>query len=428
MNARSMMDYLGTPKAIAELAKVYGDAAGAQAKRYQELTFMHERRFGDRGGLVLCSAPGRSEIAGNHTDHQGGRVLAAAIDLDTIAVATPNASMVVTIHSDGYPKPFVVDLSDLAVREDEKETTNALVRGVAFRMKELGYKIGGFDAEVTSTVFKGSGLSSSAAFEVMLVMLMDALYNGISVDAKTRALIAQYAENHYFGKPSGLLDQMSSSVGGLVTMDFKDKDAKIEALSYSFAEKGYALCVVSVGGEHGNLTSEYAGIPEEMGEVAKALDGTVLRDIEPAKFEESIPQLKGKVPDRALLRAMHFFDEDGRIPGLVEAVKADDINSFLKLIVASGDSSERLLQNLYVQGSANQEMVLALELSRRLLEDDGAWRIHGGGFAGTILAFVPNGKFDAYRERMDSVFGAGATTKLSVRPIGPFAITGSRRS
>ncbi|MDL2206436.1 galactokinase [Eubacteriales bacterium OttesenSCG-928-N13] len=422
MNARSMLDYLGTEKAIRKLSTIYGDQAAAQAKRYQELAFMHERRYGDRSGLVICSAPGRTEIAGNHTDHQRGRVLAAAVDLDTLCAATPNAQMRVTLWSDGYQKPFIVDLNDLDVHEDEKETTLSLIRGVASRMQQLGYKIGGFDAEVSSTVFKGSGLSSSAAFEVMLVSVFDALFNGFKIDAQTRAVISQYAENEYFGKPSGLLDQMASSVGGLVTMDFREEKAKIEALSYDFAAKGYVLCVVAAGGDHGNLTNEYAAIPKEMREVAEALGGKVLTDIKPDVMEQKIPVLKGKVSDRAILRALHFYDEDQRIPQLVEAIKQDQLPEFLALIVASGDSSQRLLQNLYVPGRDNQEMTLALELSRRMLEKDGAWRIHGGGFAGTILAFVPKDALDAYRARMDSVFGEGATTVLSVRPVGPAVI------
>ncbi len=422
MNARTMLDYLSTPRAIKELSAIYGDRAEAQSKRYQELAFMHERRFGDRGGLIMCSAPGRTEIAGNHTDHQNGRVLAAAVDLDTLAAVTPNAQMRVTLHSQGFDQPFTADLSDLSMREDEKNTTLSLIRGVAARMSQLGYKIGGFDAEVTSTVFKGSGLSSSAAFEVMLVTIFDALYGQANIDAKKRAQIAQYAENEYFGKPSGLLDQMASSVGGLVTIDFKGPDAKIEALSYDFAGKGYSLCVVSAGGEHGNLTGEYAAIPKEMREVAEALGGKVLRDIDPKVMEARIPELKGKVSDRAILRALHYYDEDARIPLLVDAIKGDDLDGFLKLIVGSGQSSLALLQNLYVPGRDNQEMALALELSRRMLEGKGAWRIHGGGFAGTILAFVPDDLLDAYIARMDSVFGKGATTVLSVRPAGPVVI------
>lgn len=422
MNAEAMKTYLNTDAALAELTGIYGDQAAAQRARYMKLVDAFLSRFGERDGLLLCSAPGRTEIAGNHTDHQNGRVLAAAVDLDTVCAIAPREDLSVTLWSEGYDRPFRLDLSDLSVQQSEKETTLALIRGVAARMHELGYKIGGFDAVATSTVFKGSGLSSSAALEVMLVAALDALYNGFVIDAQQRAKISQYAENQYFGKPCGLLDQMASSVGGLVTMDFKEADAQIEALQYDFHKKGYALCVVSAGGEHGNLTNEYAAIPQEMRQVAKALGHALLREVDPQVMESKIPALKGKVSDRAILRALHFFDEDARIPELVNAIKADDLKAFLKLIVASGESSQTLLQNLYVPGRDNQEMVLALELSRRMLAGDGAWRIHGGGFAGTILAFVPLTKLDAYKARMDSVFGAGATTVLSVRPCGPAVV------
>ena len=253
----------------------------------------------------------------------------------------------------------------------------------------------------------------------MLVALFDALFGSGELAAEPRALIAQYAENHYFGKPSGLLDQMASSVGGLVTMDFKDPDAVIEAIPYDFAAKGYAMAVVSAGGEHGNLTSHYAAIPVEMKQVAELLGGKALREIPQAAFEKAIPSLKGRVSDRAILRALHFYDEDARVPHLVEALKKDDLKAFFGGIIASGESSWKLLQNLYVPGSDNQEMALALELSRRMLEGRGAWRIHGGGFAGTILAFVPLDMMDEYISRMNAVFGQGAVTALSVRPVGP---------
>ncbi|MBQ4086202.1 MAG: galactokinase, partial [Clostridia bacterium] len=374
--------------------------------------------YGDKGDVLFVSAPGRTDIAGNHTDHNNGRVLAASVTLDTVAAITPNDTNTVTLYSEGFNKPFVVDLNNLEATKDEYETTTSLIRGVAAAMKNNGYKIGGFDAAVTSTVFKGSGLSSSAAFEVMIVCAFDALYNGWVVSPEKAAIMSKYAENVYFGKPSGLLDQMASSVGGLVTMDFKTEDAQIEALSYDFAEKGFAICVVCVGGEHGNLTSEYAAVPAEMKAVAKELGATVLREIPAEDMEKAIPQLKNKVSDRAIMRALHFYDEDARVPGLVEALKRDDVETFLKGIIASGESSWKLLQNLYVPGSSNQEMALALELSRRMLQGKGAWRIHGGGFAGTILAFVPFDMLDAYAERMNSVFGENACNVLGIRPVG----------
>ena len=312
----------------------------------------------------------------------------------------------------------MVDLSDLTVHEDEKETTFALIRGVAARLKELGYRIGGFDASVTSTVFKGSGLSSSAAFEVMLVAAFDALYNGWTIDAKLNARISQYAENVFFGKPSGLLDQSASAVGGLVTMDFAPEIADVEALQYDFGAKGYAICVVSAGGEHGNLTADYASIPAEMKQVAQAMGVDVLEKITAEQLWDAVPMLKKQVSDRAILRAFHFVDETRRVTEAVDALKKDDLNRFFAAVIASGESSWKLLQNLHVEGSSNQEMPLALEMSRRMLEGRGAWRIHGGGFAGTILAFVPMDMLDEYSARMNAVFGEKATTALAIRPEG----------
>ncbi len=419
MNTRQMIDFLQTPEAAQALSKVYPGDEAREAARYKALAESHRKIFGEAEELIFASAPGRTEIAGNHTDHNHGRVLAAAISLDTVAAASKRADSTVTLYSEGYDKPFVVDLKELEAVPAEYETTQSLIRGVAARMKALGHAVGGLDAVVTSTVFKGSGLSSSAAFEVMLVTLFDALFGDGKISAETRALIAKYAENNYFGKPSGLLDQMASSVGGLVTMDFKDPDAVIEAIPYDFAKKGYAMAVVSAGGEHGNLTSHYAAIPVEMKQVAGLLGGKALREIPQAEFEAAIPSLKGRATDRAILRSLHFYDEDARVPRLVEALKKDDLDAFFAGIVASGESSWKLLQNLYVPGSENQEMALALELSRRALSGRGAWRIHGGGFAGTILAFVPLSMMDEYTARMNAVFGQGAVTQLRVRPVGP---------
>ena len=422
MNTRQMIEYLKTPEAAKALSRIYPGLEGGEAARYQSLAQRHLEIFGEVDELVFASAPGRTEIAGNHTDHNHGRVLAAAINLDTVAAASKRPDATVTLYSEGYDKPFTVDLNELEAVPAEYETTHSLIRGVAARMAAEGHPVGGFDAVVTSSVFKGSGLSSSAAFEVMLVTLFDALFGDGKLGAEPCAKIAQYAENHYFGKPSGLLDQMASAVGGLVTMDFKDADAVIEAIAYDFSQKGYAMAVVSAGGEHGNLTSHYAAIPVEMRQVAKLMGAEVLRQVPREEFEKAIPSLKGRVSDRAILRALHFYDEDARIPLLVDALKRDDLDAFFSGIIASGESSWKLLQNLYVPGSDNQEMALALELSRRMLDGRGAWRIHGGGFAGTILAFVPLSMMDEYASRMNAVFGEGAVTELRVRPVGPAVI------
>ena len=399
-------------------ARMHALYAGVdQTERYEKLAEAFRVQFG-REPEMFVSAPGRTEVVGNHTDHQNGKVLAASVNLDTVAAIAPRQDTVVKLYSAGYDVPFEVDIADDAVREDEKESTFALIRGVAAGLKQRGYTVGGFDASVTSTVFKGSGLSSSAAFEVMLVAAFDALYNGWKVDPKENARISQYAENAYFGKPSGLLDQSASAVGGLVTMDFAVSPASVESIAYDFGARGYAVCVVSAGGDHGDLTSEYAAVPAEMKQVARAMDRELLCDVTPEELMAALPKLKNNVPDRAILRAFHYVDETRRVEDAVKALKADDIQDFFAAVIGSGESSWKLLQNLYVPGSDNQEMPLALEMSRRMLRGRGAWRIHGGGFAGTILAFVPFDLLETYRAAMDGVFGKSATTVLAIRPEG----------
>ena len=388
-----------------------------QAPRYEALANRFREAFG-REPELFVSAPGRTEVVGNHTDHQNGKVLAASVNLDTVAAAALRDDDIVTLYSEGYDKPFIVDISECEPKESEKETTWSLIRGVAAGLKQNGFTVRGFDACVTSTVFKGSGLSSSAAFEVMLVGVFDALYNGWRIDPKLNARISKYAENVFFGKPSGLLDQSASAVGGLVTMDFAQEPASVEALKYDFGAKGCAVCVVSVGGEHGNLTGEYAAIPVEMRQVAHEMGKELLCEVTPEELMAALPKLKNRVPDRAILRAFHFVDETRRVEDAVAALRADDLDAFFRAVIDSGESSWKLLQNLHVEKSDNQEMPLALEISRRLLAGRGAWRIHGGGFAGTILAFVPFDLLETYRGAMDGVFGSGATTVLSIRPEG----------
>ena len=392
-----------------------------QLERYEKLADAFRAQFG-REPELFVSAPGRTEVVGNHTDHQNGKVLAAAVNLDTVAAVAPRDDGRVVLYSAGYDQPFDVDVTDDAVREDEKETTFALIRGVAARLKQLGYQVGGFDASITSTVFKGSGLSSSAALEVMLVGAFDALYNGWVIDPQENARISQYAENVYFGKPSGLMDQMASAVGGLSIQAFGQNPTGVEAIRYDFGAKGCAVCVVSAGGEHGNLTNEYAAIPAEMKAVAKAMGQELLQNVTPEALFEALPRLKNKVPDRALLRAFHFVDDTRRAQEAADALKKDDLKGFFDAVIRAGDSSWELLQNLYVAHSDNQEIPLALEMSRRMLAGRGAWRNHGGGFAGTILAFVPFDLLEGYRAAMDAVFGEKATTVLAIRPEGVVCI------
>ena len=409
-----------TSQALCSVRALYGEDPRAQ-ERCEALIGRFESRYG-RAPQQLVSAPGRTEILGNHTDHNHGRVLAASVTLDTLAAVAQNGTNTVNLYSEGFADPFCVSLDQLAPVKAEEGTTASLIRGVAAFLKEEGVPVAGFDAEVTSTVFRGSGLSSSAAFEVLLCAIFDALFGGWRLEAKHRAALSQKVENRYFGKPCGLMDQMASSVGGLVAIDFGAAEAQVESMKYDFAAKGLRLCVVQAGGDHENLTAEYASIPAEMRAVAQALGGEVLRDIAPEALLKAIPTLKNRVPDRAILRALHFMDEDARVAAAFEALKKDDLGEFLRLVIASGESSWKLLQNVYVAGSDNREMALALELSRRMLDGRGAWRIHGGGFGGTILAFVPEDMLAAYQREMNSVFGENACVPLDVRPVGAVRI------
>lgn len=409
-----------TPKALDGVHALYGNDSSAE-QRCEALISRFESRYG-YAPQQLVSAPGRTEILGNHTDHNHGRVLAASVTLDTLAAVASNGTNTVHLYSEGFAEPFCVSLDQLAPVKAEEGTTASLIRGVAAFLKEEGVPVAGFDAEVTSTVFRGSGLSSSAAFEVLLCAIFDALFGGWRLEAKHRAALSQKVENQYFGKPCGLMDQMASSVGGLVAIDFGGAEAQVESMKYDFAAKGLRLCVVQAGGDHENLTAEYAAIPAEMRAVARALGGEVLRDIAPEALLKAIPSLKNRVPDRAILRALHFMDEDARVAAAFEALKKDDLGEFLRLVIASGESSWKLLQNVYVAGSDNREMALALELSRRMLEGRGAWRIHGGGFGGTILAFVSEDMLAVYQQEMNGVFGENACVPLDVRPVGAVRI------
>ena len=411
---------LETEQASARLRYLYGNdevQLNHQRERYAALIRRHAELFGDREDVQLISAPGRTEIGGNHTDHNHGRVLAAAVNLDALCAVSPREDLKVCFHSEGYA-PVEIDLSDLSVKPEEKGTTAALIRGVTAGMKKAGYRIGGFDAAVTSTVAGGSGLSSSAALEVMLTGVLDSLYNRFDMPYVLRAQISKQAENLWFGKPSGLLDQMASAAGGLVTVDFRNTDhPEVEAISYDFARKGYALVVVATGGSHANLTDQYAAIPAEMKSVAECFGQSVLRGLTAEQLAEKADELRAKVSDRAILRAFHFIREDERVPQQVAALKEDRIGDFLQLIIDSGRSSYMYLQNVFAD-NRDQSLSLALCLAEEQLRGTGAWRIHGGGFAGTTLNFVPAEKIAAFVEVMERAFGEGACKVLNIRPVG----------
>ena len=362
------------------------------------------------------SAPGRTEIGGNHTDHQHGCVLAAAVDMTTTAEVRLNGTNIIRVDSEGY-KPVEIDLSDLKIREEEKNTTAALIRGVAAAFAQRGYKLAGFDAKVKSTVLPGSGLSSSAAFEVLIGRILNGLFADNAVSAIEIAQIGQYAENVYYGKPSGLMDQMASSVGGLVFIDFHDpKTPIVEKVDYDFAHSGYTLCTIDSGADHADLTDEYAAMPIEMKKVAAFFGKEVLREVDEQEFYAKIAEIRKETGDRAALRAMHFFDENRRVQMHVRALKNDNFAAFLNYVNESGNASWELLQNITPIGAtAHQEMALTLALCRKLLGGEGAVRVHGGGFAGTVLAFVPNEKFGHFKNAIDSAIGNGRTQKLHIR-------------
>lgn len=404
--------------------RLYGAAADRAPARYADMESRFFSYFGE-GDYRVFSAPGRSEIGGNHTDHNYGKVLACAVSVDTVAFVRPTEGSVVRYRSAGYrgEREFRVDLSELSAQEKDIGTTNALIRGVADRMTRLGYRVGGFDAYISSDVLRGSGLSSSAAFEVMTCAVLDGLYNRGDMSPVLRAQVAQYAENVHFGKPSGLMDQMASSVGSLVTIDFADPTQPVvERVDFDFAAAGLSLVVVDTGGNHANLTDAYASITEDMAQVAAVFGKEKLRQVGRETFYNHITQLPGKVTDRAILRAIHFFNDNERVDREVAALKAGDVKAFLKNIIESGDSSWKLLQNVYVGGSAEQGLALALAMSRPFLENGGAWRVHGGGFAGTIQAFVPQSLLKDYISLMDALFHEGAATALAVRPEGALEI------
>lgn len=402
------------------LKKLYGaESAVAQMDRYEAAVKSFEGIYGKQDNIRLFSAPGRTEVGGNHTDHNRGCVMAAAVGLDVIAVVTPCEGSVISVKSEGYPED-VVDISDLEVKENEKNSSAALIRGVAAGFKNSGLNVCGFKAYTTSNVLKGSGLSSSAAFEVLIGTIFSYLCNDGSVSAVKIAQIAQYAENVYFGKPSGLMDQMASSVGGFITIDFKNtNEPVIESISYDFAASGYTLCIVDTKGNHADLTPEYAAIPSEMRSVAQFFGKSELRDITKEQLIENIAEIRAKCGDRAVTRAFHFFDDNERVGLEAAALKNGDISGFLKLVSESGNSSFKYLQNVFaVKNPEEQGLVMGLYVSENILRGRGAVRVHGGGFAGTIQAFVPSELTDEYSKAMETVFGKGSCYRLYIRPVG----------
>ena len=393
----------------------------AYRTRATEVMNGFEKTFGVKEDTLaaLCSAPGRTEICGNHTDHQHGHVLAAAVNLDFLACVSPNGTQTVHFQSEGWPMT-TVDLSDLEQQEAEKETTASLVRGVMAELAKAGYTVGGFDMYAVSNVLPGSGLSSSAACEILLGVAGNHLFCQDELDAVTLAKIGQKAENQYFGKPSGLMDQTASSVGDAVAIDFADPSAPIvRSVTANLEELGLALCIVDCGADHAALTGEYASIPQEMKQVAAFFGKKVLREVQEEEVLKAMPQLRRAVGDRAVLRALHFYADDRRAVEEADALERRDRYAFLQLVKESGRSSWELLQNITPAGAVEaQDMAIALEAAEIALNGKGACRVHGGGFAGTIQAFVPTESVSEFCEKMELMLRKGCCHVLNIRPTG----------
>lgn len=422
MKIDSVMKSFEKDEQEAVLARLYGSDP-ADLKRQKERYIKALKEFAlcypDDDDIHIFSTPGRTEIGGNHTDHNNGVVLAAAVSLDIIAIAAGNSDDVVRIKSEGFD-PDNVRTGDIEATDDEKLTSKSLIKGICAGFANSGHAIGGFDAYTMSDVPKGSGLSSSAAFEVMTATVMNHLYNEGRIDETEIARIARFSENRYFGKPCGLMDQLACSAGGLVMIDFLNSEQPfVEKIRYDFSSSGYSLLIVNTGGSHEDLNEEYAALPSDMLSVARFLGGETLRDLSLEELLSGLPDLRKIKNDRAILRAIHFYNENRRVREQARALSEKDFESFRKLVIESGDSSWKLCQNCYSCSDVrHQDITLALALSGQLLKGEGAWRVHGGGFAGTIQAFVPDRLVNEYTCKMEALFGAGSCYRLNIRPEG----------
>lgn len=394
------------------------------AKRYIEVIDEFEKTFGQADEIELFSAPGRTEIGGNHTDHQHGCVLAASVNLDVIAAARPNGTNQIRVQSRNY-KMDIIDLNDLEIHEEQYDKAIALIRGVVKKFVDLGYKVQGFDAYTISNVLKGSGLSSSAAFEILIGTIINGLFCNNEVSSVDIAKFGQFAENVYFGKPSGLMDQMASSVGSVVAIDFSStENPKIEKVDMNLQKYGYALCIIDSGADHADLTDEYATIPADMKEIAEFFGKNYLREVDEKDFFANISEIRKKIKnDRAVLRAIHFFKDNKYAQEEAIALKNEDFETFLKLNRLSGQSSFMYLQNIYPNKTPKSQAVsLTLSLCDKILGDKGSYRVHGGGFAGTVQAFVPNDMLDSFKSQIEAVLGENMCHILSVRPVGGYML------
>ncbi len=389
-----------------------------QTMRYVRAIQRFEETYGE-AEVEIYSAPGRTEIGGNHTDHQKGMVLAASINLDAIAVVGRGEGAIIEILSEGYA-PIKISLDDLALQTEEEGTTAALIKGVASGIKERGYQIGAFRAYITSDVLNGAGMSSSAAFETLIGTILSGIFNEMKISPIEIAMIGQYAENVYFGKPCGLMDQMACSVGSLVHIDFLDAaHPVVNRLDYDIQKEGYSLCIVDTKGSHADLTPDYAAVPAEMKSVAGYFDKAVLTEVSEEDFYSKLPEIREQFGDRAVLRAMHFYNENRRVQEEVAALKADDFKHFLEVFRSSAESSYKYLQNVYSnQDVKSQAVPIALALSEKILGEHGVARVHGGGFAGTIQVFVQTEFVTKYKKQMETYMGEGTCHILHIRKYG----------
>ena len=421
MNTENVIANLNNGAYNPLFSRLYGSKKQSleyQVQRYIKAIESFKMFFSNREQIKIFSAPGRTEIGGNHTDHQQGSVLAGAVNLDAIAIVSFHNEGFIRLKSEGFDM-IQVDLADTAIHPGESGDT-AIVRGIVARFKEMGVSVEGFDAYTTSDVIRGGGISSSAAFEILVCTIINEHYNKGNGSPLDMARIGWFAETTYFGKKCGLLDQTVSSFGGLVGIDFADVvNPIIEKIDYNFVQSGYTLCITDTKSSHEDLTDDYVAIREEMEGVASFFGKKVLSQVDEAAFYESISELREKLSDRAVMRAAHFFDETRRAKEEAESLKNGDFDTFLKLVNESGDSSSALLQNLYsTKHPTRQDLPLAIMVSKRILGGKGAVRVHGGGFAGTIQAFVPNDLVEAYATEIEKIFGKGACLKLTIRPVG----------
>lgn len=420
MKASELKERISSGKYDDRLLDIYADREliGRQQDRYAEASDKFIELYGDRE-IEVYSAPGRSEVGGNHTDHQHGQVLAAAVNLDVIAIVSKTDDGIIKVVSDSFDIA-PIDVKDLAKKDKEEGSSEALIRGVAGKLKDDGYNVGGFVAYMTSDVLVGAGLSSSAAFEVAIGNVLSGLYNDMKLTDVYIAKVSQYAENVYFGKPCGLMDQMASSVGSLVNIDFYDvNEPVINPVRVDFEKFGHSLCIVDTKGDHADLTDDYAAIPIEMKKVADFFGKEYLKEIPFDEFLDKIPQIRPVSGDRAVLRAIHFFEDDMRVTDEVNALKNGDFEEFKRLITESGNSSYKYLQNVYsIKDYDNQNISLALVLTERYLGSRAGYRVHGGGFAGTIQVFVPNDLVSGYKKEIEKYFGEGSCHVLKIRKYG----------